>query len=75
MFVCALLLRDDYSMSILDAPTRPPQCVAADPENELCQLEGVYSVILNNYASHGAYPNMAQQCPSKAPNYEKPSDC
>src|SRR5690606_21513812 len=34
---------DDYALDLFDTTTpRPPQCVAADPSNQLCQLEGAY---------------------------------
>lgn len=67
--------RDDYALNILDAPARPAECVAADPENPLCQIEGEYTVELNDFATKTPYANMAQKCPSKPPKYDKPSDC
>lgn len=74
-FPCSPLPRDDYALNILDAPARPPQCVAADPENPLCQIEGEYTVQLNDFAIKAPYAHMAQKCPSKAPKYDKPIDC
>jgi hypothetical protein len=73
---CAELTNwDDYTLSILDAPARPAVCEAADPNNFLCQLEGQYSVILNDFATKSPYPFIAQRCPSQAPDYKKPFDC
>jgi hypothetical protein len=69
------LRRDDYALNILDAPARPAECVAADPENPLCQIEGEYTLVLNDFATKAPYANMAQKCPSKPPKYDKPSDC
>jgi hypothetical protein len=44
---------DDYSLNIFDTVTaRPSQCISADPSNTNCQLEGKYTLVLNNYASH-----------------------
>lgn len=73
---CAELTNwDDFSLAVLDTPPRPPQCVAADPTNPLCQLEGDYTLLLNDYASKVPYARMAQRCPSQAPDYERPKDC
>lgn len=58
---------------------RPAVCVEADPDNELCQLSGKYSMKLrtpmyyfNQYEPHA---HMAEKCPSLAPDYIKPKDC
>jgi len=74
---CAELTNwDDYSLKIFDSVTaRPPQCVAADPNNALCQLEGEYTLVLNNYNSKAPYAHIAERCPSEAPNYNKPANC
>lgn len=66
---------DDYALQILDAPIRPQQCITADPNNELCQLEGAYTLLLNDFATKQPYPQMAQTCPSQAPFYSKPPQC
>jgi hypothetical protein len=66
---------DDYALNILAAPHRPAACIDADPNNPLCQLEGAYTLQLNEFATKTPYANMAQQCPSQAPFYEKPADC
>lgn len=73
---CAELTNwDDYALTILDAPARPPQCVAADPDNNLCQLLGAQTLSLNDYATKAPYAWMAQECPSEAPKYLKPANC
>lgn len=67
---------DDYMMSILDTKfERPQQCVNADPENPLCQLEGEYSLNLLGHGSRDQSPHMAEKCPSMAPTYDKPLGC
>jgi len=74
---CAELTNwDDYALTILDPkPARPNACVQADPANPLCQLEGEYSLVLNNYATKAPYAHMAEKCPSEPPAYKKPADC
>jgi hypothetical protein len=67
---------DDYALTILDsAPIRPTACIEADPSNQLCQLDGKYTLILNNLSSKKPFPNIGENCPSLAPNYTKPPDC
>lgn len=67
---------DDYALNILTVPNpRPAACQAADPTNQLCQLEGQYTLNLNNYATKTPYAHMAEQCPSQAPHYNKPPNC
>jgi hypothetical protein len=48
-FNCAEMTNwDDYSLSIFDTVTaRPSQCVAADPSNTNCQMEGKYTWYYN----------------------------
>jgi len=73
---CAELTNwDDYALNILAAPTRPAQCVKADPDNQLCQLLGDYTLELNDYATKTPYKHMAEKCPSLAPHYNKPANC
>jgi hypothetical protein len=67
---------DDYVLNIFDpTPALPSQCKSADPTNPLCQLTGQYSLQLNDYATKTPYAHMAEQCPSEAPLYNKPSNC
>jgi len=67
---------DDYYINILDAkPQRPTQCAQADPQNALCQLEGKYQLTFNDYSSRNATAHMAEKCPSRAPNYDRPLGC
>jgi hypothetical protein len=67
---------DDYHLNILQsAPTRPADCIAADPNNVLCQLTGEYTLKLNSYAEVTPYANMSQSCPSLPPKYLRPANC
>jgi len=66
---------DDYVRNFLDTPTRPQQCVTADPDNQLCQLLGDYTLNLNDYATLAPYPHMDEKCPSEAPDYKRPANC
>lgn len=74
---CAELTNwDDYSLTIMDSTSpRPPQCVTADPNNQLCQLLGEYTLNLDDYSTKKMFPWIAQSCPSLPPNYEKPANC
>jgi len=74
---CAELTNwDDYSLTILEPPaTRPPQCVAADPNNQLCQIGGAYTLELNDLHSKDMYPHIAENCPTIPPLYTKPPTC
>ena len=67
---------DDYSLDFLTVPQpKPAQCSQADQDNVLCQLEGKYSLQLQDYGSKPVYPNMHERCPSEAPSYSRPGDC
>ena len=68
---------DDYTLNFLTTPSMlPPQCAKADPNNSLCQLEGDYSVDLGAvYGTRQPYAHMDEWCPSRAPGYERPSQC
>jgi len=67
---------DDYAMKLFDPnAARPAACATADPNNQLCQLEGKFAVNLNNYGSKQWYPHYGEKCPSRGPDYLKPADC
>jgi len=67
---------DIYSMNIFDSNyVRPPQCVKADPNNQLCQLEGLYTLNLNGYNTRPLYAHEDETCPSLPPAYQRPSNC
>jgi len=74
---CAELTNaDDVSLEIFDTVTaRPSQCVEADPDNPLCQLEGEYTLLLNGLNTRAPYAHMAEKCPSEPPYYKRPDDC
>jgi hypothetical protein len=68
--------RDVYSLDIVAPPkTRPPQCVAADPNNTLCQIMGSYVLELPDAGTKRAYAHMHEKCPSMAPEYKLPDGC
>eukprot|EP01061_Rhynchopus_euleeides_P020964 TRINITY_DN340_c0_g1_i1.p1 TRINITY_DN340_c0_g1~~TRINITY_DN340_c0_g1_i1.p1 ORF type:complete len:659 (+),score=214.45 TRINITY_DN340_c0_g1_i1:77-1978(+) len=62
---------DDYSLGIfnkaLTGENRPNVCKEADPENELCQLVGPYTLNLNHFNEGKVYSGMAEHCPSWNP--------
>jgi len=60
---------------LLANPNRPPACVAADPSNELCQLEGQFTLELANLSSKKPFAHMAEACPGTPPSYDRPADC
>jgi len=67
---------DVYNLDVLTFPEeRPAACVAADPDNKLCQLVGKYQLTLPTLGSRAPYKHMQEQCPTKAPLYERPDDC
>jgi len=67
---------DDYSMTLVTAPSPlPSQCLHADPDNPLCQLEGAYSMQLPSFGSRVPYARMDEACPSLAPSYKRPANC
>jgi len=67
---------DDYATMLFDVTSpRPQQCVDADPDSPLCQINGAYSLTLPQYNTRKMYRNMAQKCPSLAPSYLKPEGC
>jgi hypothetical protein len=67
---------DVYTLEFLKAPSpRPPQCVAADPDNKLCQLLGKYSLTLPDMGTVTPYPHMNEHCPGFPPNYTRPAGC
>eukprot|EP01061_Rhynchopus_euleeides_P016104 TRINITY_DN272_c0_g1_i1.p1 TRINITY_DN272_c0_g1~~TRINITY_DN272_c0_g1_i1.p1 ORF type:complete len:649 (+),score=296.80 TRINITY_DN272_c0_g1_i1:83-1948(+) len=62
---------DDYSLGIFDkaqtGANRPEVCKKADPENELCQLVGPYTLNLNHFNEGKIYSGMDSNCSSWAP--------
>ncbi|CAE7848699.1 unnamed protein product [Symbiodinium sp. KB8] len=65
---------DDYALDMFDT-SRPEVCQQADPDNQLCQIMGKYTLNLNNLNSKAPYAHMAEHCPSEAPLYTKPANC
>jgi len=67
---------DTYAMQFFDLTTpRPAQCVSADPNNQLCQLEGKWTLNLNDLSTKKPYPKYGENCPGVAPDYKKPPNC
>eukprot|EP00929_Paragymnodinium_shiwhaense_P028623 TRINITY_DN16561_c0_g1_i1.p1 TRINITY_DN16561_c0_g1~~TRINITY_DN16561_c0_g1_i1.p1 ORF type:complete len:691 (-),score=165.32 TRINITY_DN16561_c0_g1_i1:431-2404(-) len=67
---------DIYDLEVVQAPEqRPPQCVEADPENELCQLMGKQKLLLPKVGTRKMYKHMQDHCPTEPPLYERPDDC
>eukprot|EP00760_Papus_ankaliazontas_P015604 PhM_4_TR16614/c0_g1_i1/m.40565 len=70
---------DDYNLDVFDAKNigafRPDVCKAQDPQNDLCQLTGSYTLHLNGVNSKAPYAHMREKCPSLAPNYTRSDDC
>jgi len=61
---------DVYSLDFFDPhPVRPAICVAADPENPLCQILGEYKMQLNLAGTVHPYPHMREKCAGISPNY------
>jgi len=58
---------------------RPEACKIADPDNDLCQLSGKYSLRLKTpafrYNERDPHPHMAENCPTKAPDYVRSETC
>eukprot|EP01100_Stratorugosa_tubuloviscum_P013949 TRINITY_DN719_c0_g2_i1.p1 TRINITY_DN719_c0_g2~~TRINITY_DN719_c0_g2_i1.p1 ORF type:complete len:554 (+),score=244.36 TRINITY_DN719_c0_g2_i1:149-1810(+) len=67
---------DVYVLTFFDRSTqRPIQCVEADPNSDLCQILGDYSLTLPDWATRDPYPHMAENCPALPPNYIRPTNC
>ena len=76
-FQCAELTNwDDYALDVLAAPAqRPAACVAADPDNKLCQLTGAWTLGLADLGTRKPAKGYAQACPSLPPKYVRPAVC
>ena len=76
-FNCAELTnKDDYTLDMLEAPKeRPPQCVAADPDNELCQLVGDWTLRLEGIGSRHIYKHYSEHCSGVPPEYKREEGC
>jgi len=73
---------DAWGLTLFDkdpASKRPDVCKVADPDNELCQLSGKWSLKLRTpmywFNERPLVAHMAERCPSMAPHYERPADC
>lgn len=67
---------DIYQLSVLSPPqNRPASCVAADPDNRLCQLMGKWQLHLPKLDTRDMYRHMQEHCPTEPPVYERPGDC
>jgi hypothetical protein len=73
---------DAWGLKLFDtnaASNRPEVCKIADPDNDLCQLSGKYSLKLRTpmywYNERPLVAHMAERCPSMAPHYERSESC
>jgi hypothetical protein len=73
---------DAWGLKLFDPDAkskRPDVCKAADPDNELCQLAGKYTMQLRTPMywrnQRPLVAHMAEKCPSMPPKYERPADC
>jgi hypothetical protein len=68
--------RDVYTLDIFDKNfVKPAVCQAADADQPYCQILGKYKMIHPGYSSIKPYANMAEKCPSLAPDYFRPDGC
>jgi hypothetical protein len=67
---------DAYSLNFFNASyVRPPQCVAADPDSQFCQLMGNYRMTLPGYNSVQPYPHMREHCGGLPTQYIRAPGC
>ncbi|CAJ1334007.1 unnamed protein product [Effrenium voratum] len=67
---------DIYGLNVLEAPKkRAAACIAADPNNTLCQLTGDYEMHLPKVGQRSMYRHMQEKCPTQPPLYERPDTC
>jgi len=68
--------RDIYTLDIFDKNYQKPEaCVKADPDQPYCQILGKYRMTHPGFSSVKPYSNMAEHCPSVAPQYPRPDGC
>jgi hypothetical protein len=68
--------RDVYTLGIFEKNyAKPAPCQAADADQPYCQILGKYKMIHPGYSSIKPYANMAEKCPSLAPDYIRPDGC
>lgn len=73
-------LWDLYSMNIFDETKmgkgRPQVCQVADPDNELCQIMGNFTLYLRpDLNTRTLYKHMGEKCASLGPNYVRAPGC
>jgi len=69
---------DDYGLTMFDAEftqNRPDICKTADPNNQLCQMMGDYSLVLDKWNTVKPHKHMMEHCPSRGPDYVRPATC
>jgi hypothetical protein len=71
---------DIYSINIFNQSKfgagRPEVCQTADPANPLCQVTGNLTfVLVPDVNTRPLYKGMGNSCPSKGPEYIRPSGC
>jgi len=66
---------DDYVLEVFDTAPRPQVCVEADPDNQVCQLMGKYTLEFDHFNSKSEFQHMAEGCSGQAPDYERNAWC
>jgi hypothetical protein len=68
--------KDVYTLAVFDSTTpRPYACTLADPDQPWCQILGKYRMTLPEYNTIVPYSNMAEKCPTIAPEYVRTPGC
>lgn len=67
---------DAYTLNVLDPkPQRPQICKDADPDNDLCQITGKYTLNLKHLGATEPYKHMFEKCSSLPPLYKRAAGC
>lgn len=68
--------KDVYQVDFFNKnPTRPQQCIDADPNQPWCQLLGKYRMTFPGFSTIKPYAHMNDKCPSIAPDFVRPDGC
>ena len=69
--------KDVYQLNFYETnPNKlPKECTDENPSLPYCMINGEYIVLLPEYNSISPYSHMNENCPSSAPNYERPINC
>ena len=69
--------KDVYTLNVFDKNYKKPEiCEKNDPGLPYgCQFLGKYRFTFPGYNSIKPYENMAEHCPTEAPDYFRPANC